>query len=363
MEAFESFVAVALEAEHFGHAEGATGGRPTRRLGTWRSGCTLAGVDWVQAVGYQHEVVHTGVLEHLLNGESRVTVAQALLGDEAPAILSVEACEREKQMRRRRPIDLAAILRLPADRTFWLGVEVKVDSRWTYTQLTSTIDDGDAGVLLAVGCTALAATQSDLPPNWRLVGPAKWATIIEAHTNGDEALTAYARHVRDEAESHERARDAVNAGRPVEQFRKGSALGHWAYFCEVVAHSALEPSSGSWERKTLISGPLLTRWIDRDDAPDCGVYIELMGHEGEDRELCVKCWADSDSLEALRDRVARCLDNGAARPCRRLRRATKSCTAWSITLRNKRPQDAASLCDELVSRLQVIALTLTDLQS
>ena len=73
-------------------------------------------MDWVQAVGYQHEVIHTGVLEHLLNGKSRGTVAQALLGDEAPAILNVEGCTREKRMPgKRRPIDLAATLQLPAD--------------------------------------------------------------------------------------------------------------------------------------------------------------------------------------------------------------------------------------------------------
>ena len=186
---------------------------------------------------------------------------------------------------RRRPIDLAATLHLPNSGRRGLGVEVKVDSAWTPTQLTSIINEEDAGVLLAVGCTALAATQPELPGSWRLVGPAEWATIVDAHTEGDEALTSYAKHVRDEAESHERALNAVNAGRPVERSRKGSALRHWAYFCEVVAHSALGPSSGRWERKTLISGPLLTRWIERDEAPGRGVYIELMGHGGEDREL------------------------------------------------------------------------------
>lgn len=72
-------------------------------------------MDWGQAVGYQHEVIHTGVLASLLSGESRVRVAQALLGDEAPAILNVEDCAREKRMRGRRPIDLAATLRLLAD--------------------------------------------------------------------------------------------------------------------------------------------------------------------------------------------------------------------------------------------------------
>jgi hypothetical protein len=309
-------------------------------------------MDWVQAVGYQHEVIHTGVLAHFLTGESRVAVAQALLGTSEPAILSVEGCTREKRLCGRRPIDLAAVLRIPADRTLWLGVETKVDSSWTYKQLISTINDADEGVLLAVGCTALAATQPELPRNWRLVGPAEWTTIIEAHTHGDEALVKYAKHVRDEAEAHERARDAVNSGRFVEPSRKNSALGHWAYFYEVVEQSALDSSSGSWERKTLISGPLLTRWIERDDAPGCGVYIELMGHRGEDRELCVKCWADSDDLEALRERVSRCVDNGDPQLRRRLRSTAKSCTAWSISLRDKRPQYAAALCNELVSRLR-----------
>ena len=311
-------------------------------------------MDWVQAVGYQHEVIHTGVLEHLLNGKSRGTVAQALLGDEAPAILNVEGCTREKRMPgKRRPIDLAATLQLPADRTRWLGVEVKVDSAWTPAQLTSTINDDDDGVLLAVGCTALAATPPEMPTeNWRLVGPAEWATIVEAHTDGDDLLAAYAKHVRDEAESHERARDAVRTRRPVEEPRNGSELRHWAYFYEVVDHSTLDSSSGSWERKKLISGPLLTRWINRDDTPDRGLYIELMGHEGEDRELCVKCWADNDELEALRDRISQRIDKGTPRSHRRLRRTAKSCTAWSIALRDKRPQDAAALCDELASRLR-----------
>jgi hypothetical protein len=307
-------------------------------------------MDWVQAVGYQHEVIHTGVLEHLLNGESRVAVARALLGTDAPAIVNVEDSVREKRMRGRRPIDLAATLLLPADHKRGLGVEVKVDSRWTPAQLTSTVDDEDDGVLLAVGCTALAATQPELPCNWRLVCPVEWATIVQAHAYGDEALVAYAKHVHDEAEAHEHARDAVNAGRPVERSRRGSALGHWAYFCEVVKHSALDSSTGSWERKTLISGPLLTRWIERDDMSGRGVYIELMGHGGEDRELCVKCWTDND-LEALRDRVSRCLDDDEQRQRRRLRNAAKSCTAWSTSLSGKAPREAAVCCDELVGRL------------
>ena len=306
-------------------------------------------MDWVQAVGYQHEVIHTGVLAYLLNGESRVAVAHALLGANTPAILNVEDSVREKRMRGRRPIDLAATLLLSADRTRRLGVEVKVDSRWTPAQLTSTINDDDDGVLLAVGCTALAATQPELPSNWQLVRPAEWAMIIEAHDDG--ALTAYAKHVRDEAESHKRACDAVNAGRTVEPSRKGSTLGHWAYFYEVVKHSALDSSTGSWERKTLISGPLLTRWIERDDTPGRGVYIELMGHDGEDRELCVKCWAGGNDLEALRDRVSEGLDAGQPRQRRRLRHTAKSCTAWSISLRGRRPREAAACCDELVGRL------------
>jgi hypothetical protein len=189
-------------------------------------------MDWVKAVGYRYEVIHTSVLEHLFTGESRATVAQELLGDGVPPIRDIEVWGREKRMPdRRRPIDLAATLRLPADAMRLLGVEVKVDSAWTGEQLRSTISDDDEGVLLAIGCTALAVTPSDLPgKNWRLVGPAVWATIVEAHRHGDDELGAYAKHVRAEAASHDRARAAVTAGRAVVERRGGTRLGHWAYF-------------------------------------------------------------------------------------------------------------------------------------
>ena len=79
---------------------------------------------------------------------------------------------------------------------------MKVDSAWTPEQLTSTVNEDDEGVLLAVGCTALTATPLEMPTeNWRLVGPAEWATIVESHTHGDDLLAAYAKHVRDEAET------------------------------------------------------------------------------------------------------------------------------------------------------------------
>lgn len=230
-------------------------------------------------------------------------------------------------------------------------MEVKVDSAWTPAQLTSTLNEDDKGVLLAVGCTALTATQPELPRNWRLVGPAEWATIVESNARDDNVLAVYARHVRDEAEAHECACSAVDAGRPVEGSRAGTTLGHWAYFCKVVEHSALDPSHGSWERKTLISGPLLTRWIERRDPLDRGVYIELMGHQGEARDLCVKCWSASE-LEAFRSRVSERIGIGEPRRHRRLPHAAKSCTAWSAPLQGKTPRQAAACCDELVSRLQ-----------
>jgi hypothetical protein len=85
--------------------------------------------------------------------------------------------------------------------------------------------------------------------------------------------------------------------------------------------------------------------------PNRGVYIELMGHEGEDRELCVKCWTHENDLQALRDRISERIEKGTPRWHRRLGRAAKSATAWSISLRDKRPRGTAALCDGLVGRL------------
>jgi hypothetical protein len=129
--------------------------------------------DWVTAIGYQHEVLHSAVLDHLLaDPDVAPLAARSLLADQTLRVETVGhvACESRIGPGRRRPIDLAADLALQDGRDLRLGVEVKVDSAWSREQLESTVASGDRGVLLAVGCTALAATEAEMPTGWRLIG-------------------------------------------------------------------------------------------------------------------------------------------------------------------------------------------------
>jgi hypothetical protein len=309
-------------------------------------------VDWVDAVGYRHEVIHSGVLEVLLSDvESGPRVAQDLLGDG----LQVQAvCSPRREVRigpaRRRPIDLAADLKLSNGATVKLGVEVKVDSAWSPKQLESTVALPDQGVLLAVGCTALTATEPEMPRGWRLVGPKEWASIVAERAGGDRALESYVGHVQQEAQSHAEALRCVNLGLPVEPIRDRTALAHWAYFHEVVA-SRPAGKDEWWERKTLISGPLLTLWTDAE-RDGSGAYIELMGHADATRALCVKCWTDGGDLTDVREKVTARVAPGEVRRLRRLRASDKSCTAWADKLDGKSPKEAAMRCDELAERLR-----------
>jgi hypothetical protein len=305
----------------------------------------------VDIVGYQHEVVHTGVLETLLSEEQmRASVAERLLGERVGRTL---APEREVRIgtTRRRPIDLAVTLDSPGGRAAKLGIEVKVDSAWTGRQLEDTVAPPDRGVLLALGCTWLAATQPEMPSQWRLVGPREWAAIVVDHLNGMPELETYARHVAEEAKWHAEAIERVNEGRRVAHGREATRLEHWAYFHEVVREVG---GDQRWDRKTLISGPLLTLWIDAPVGKGNGAYVELMGVGGK-RELCVKCWTHRHDLGAVQasvaDRASMLPVMDQARRVRAVGASHKSCTALALSLDERRPQEAAAACIELSALL------------
>jgi hypothetical protein len=259
-------------------------------------------MDWVAAVGFQKEALHTAALRHLLSGPNAVTVARTLTGDER--IDSVTAARSEARLTDgRRPVDLAAQITADGESGL-LGVEVKVDSPWSATQLRETVPPRGHGVLLAVGRTRLAVTEDDMrhldadyQRPWRCVGPGEFAGVVEQHAVGDPELISYARHLRDEEEEHLAARAAVRGGSRVHSRRDATALAHWAYFGEVLG---LRDDAHEWDRKTLISGPLVTRWLaEREDGS--GDYLEFMG-EGDRRSLCIKTYAPKGLLTASRAR-------------------------------------------------------------
>ena len=89
-------------------------------------------MDWVEAIGFQKEAVHTGALCHLLGGAHGRDVARALTGDRR--ISGVGNVRPEAALRggSRRAIDLAANIHMEGEEDGCLAIEVKVDAAWRH---------------------------------------------------------------------------------------------------------------------------------------------------------------------------------------------------------------------------------------
>ncbi len=248
----------------------------------------------------------------------------------------------------------AAALRVEDGAEGRLGVEVKTDSAWSRGQLVETVPEDCHGVLLAVGFTALAVDDRDMAAlddyrlPWRRVGPDEFGRIVRDHADGDRELLDYADHLRREADAHESALQAVRDGQPVTTGRRPQVLGHWAYFGDVLRH---REDIAEWQRKTLVSGPLVTRWIP--ERPDgTGDYLEFIG-QGDIRSLCVKTYAPAGSgrLPAARERIRERLDGLPWRDSKAPSAKDKTCTAARFSLEELRPVEAAQLVEMLLDRL------------
>ncbi|HEX3510352.1 MAG TPA: hypothetical protein VHT27_04550 [Solirubrobacteraceae bacterium] len=246
-----------------------------------------------------------------------------------------------------------APLRLAGGATGCLAVETKVDSAWSPGQLEATTPEDAHGVLLAVGYTALMVTPSDVArldayaQPWSLVGPREWAAIVRAAAGQDEAFTSYAKRLDVEAAEHERARECVRLGRPVDFGRHGEALEHWAYFTEVAAHAGKERR---WERKTLISGPLQTLWL-KEWPDESGAYLELMG-QGRGRTLCAKVWGSHSALAGRQRVIAEGLAGLDGTAGKRSSARAKTCTARRWSLERRTPAEAAELVERLAHTIE-----------
>ena len=321
---------------------------------------------WVDAVGFQHEVMHTGVLAELLRegGETACTVAGKCLG--APvARVHADTVKLESRAGRRRIADLVVDVELEDGERVRLAVETKVDSSWSVDQLQGTLDsrDGDRGCLLAVGLSGIAVSQKDLDGvdelehGWRLIDARGWADLLRlpVERSDSPALAEYHQRVEREAKTHESAREAARAGLPLPdepKRRNGVALLHWAFFAEVLGGL---PDAGYWHRSALISGPLLTRWgwFASDPAENAGVYLELMGHHDGRRTLNVKTWATRRLAElqaALDEALAAVLGS----PGHRVGSGSKRRTVARVPLPSD-PSSAAQLVLEWQGHLDVKA--------
>ncbi len=319
-------------------------------LGRGRSNLRSAAMDWVEAIGFRKEAVHTGALGHLLRSMEGGASARALTGDQRIRAINDVRTEVKLSPLSRRPIDLAASIDI-GEEPASLGVEVKVDSAWSPRQLRETVPDGDTGVLLAVGYTALAIDDRDMraiSSPWRCVRPGPFAAIVSQHADGDRELLHYADQLGCEADDHQRAIEAVQASSEVSWGRNPATLEHWAYFGEVLRE---REDVADWERKALISGPLMTLSIAPGDL--AGDYLEFMGEATGRRSLCAKTYAPPDQLAARRERLIELLRDAdeSQETARPPRPSAKTCTAARFSLRGRTPTEAQQLVSTLVSRI------------
>jgi hypothetical protein len=150
---------------------------------------------WPKIVGYQLEVVDTGVLHHLLGDEScGSSVLTDLLGKTA-AIAGKPRTKGKIPKLRGRP-DLIAEFQ-PGGTC--LAVETKVDSMASPLQLKNQAVAPHCGVFFALGITGLGVS-SPHPwglQEWKVVLPHEWADILARHgAASDSVIGPYHRRGR-----------------------------------------------------------------------------------------------------------------------------------------------------------------------
>ena len=258
---------------------------------------------WVDVVGYQHEVLHTGVMAALLGDPAHGPDLAARLTDREPGEVSaVCGVRREKKLNgaRGKP-DLRATLTLDGGERIPFAVETKVHSDATGDQLgriTSGVD-GAEGILLALGLTSLKMTLRDAVFHddghpWYWVGPGEWlATIENVSPQGRAWLEDYRRAVGSWEDN------LANGAR--------TELDHLQWMNEVLA---LPDTPSGWDEiRTLQGGPFICRFDGWGNGR--GAFLQFAGaHDGK-RSLSVKAGVDDPGdRDALEDLVRTLVEKG-----------------------------------------------------
>ncbi len=326
---------------------------------------TVAGAEpnWVDLVGFQHERVHTGVLMWMLDearDESvRCAAASTTVGRPVQAVLWAQAEAKAAGAAGISDLVFAARFR-EGERE--VAVETKVDSLWRIGQLENAVGEDGLGVLLALGCQALALTEADLPERWHLCDLSDWLSLLTELADAGSlprAIEDYRIAIAREHHDHHTARSLAGRGElPREELvdRRGPKLAQWAYFGAFLDEVPAAERRW-WLRDARVSGPLLGLWLEEDlsSNPAAEIYLQLMGHGAGGREIAVKVSAPPARLGALRDALAQTLDAhvpGLAEPRRSAGANAKSCTVRRKQLSGLKPKQTAELVRHLE---QVIA--------
>ena len=302
---------------------------------------------WPEIVGYRHEILHTGVLAHLLNDPARgAAIAVALTGADVKAVSDVRTEQKVDGYTGK--ADLVAGVELVAGQSVTLAVETKVDSDVDHEQLEHTAGAPHIAVLLSLGVTALKMTARDLGEDltvggWRVVDPAAWAGVLDQHIQAEDSLLGpYVAEVQREAVEHARARELAYRPEFEEWLIDGSRRGDWqlehyAWLAEIRERL---PNPDEWWVYEKQSGPLMGLWREEFQRGGRSVFIEFVCTWSQ-RSLRLKIGAGEGELaDAAAAALARvCLDDWSAG--RSPQAGWQTCTAAILDLSDAAPDAAA----------------------
>ena len=319
--------------------------------------------DWLEAAGYRHETLHTGVLKQFLEDPDCAPRIAHHLG--IAGATGVDNVRTESRVAGFRGVaDLTADVAV-GDRTVRLAVETKVDSRVTRGQLERTIHDQSTdenrGVLFSLGTSALVIEAGDLGDGlrrggWNVIGPADWLAALQSCVSGEDVyLRPYLKRLSREAEAHQEATAlAWNTSVPLpmitdKELSRFGRLEDYAWFREVrkqVAETERGRPRDHWHTQALISGPLMALYLQDGGSQEGDLYLEIMcqgSGESRRRDLCLKIGGGPQMIERFRDQMLQLgKENGFNGKVKRPATSHRSCTAAKLDVTGMNPSEVAS---------------------
>jgi hypothetical protein len=289
---------------------------------------------WVDLVGYQFEAVHDGAINELLADQhTGPSVASALLGESVDSVVSVE---RQAKVGRAKA-DVRVVVDLRGEEHV-IGLETKVDSEMTVSQLERTAADGDRVVLLCLGtsamqtCTVVPVNDDEL--DWRLVDVTRWSDLL-LRVELSPLLEPYREAVAAEVAEHRRARAIARGQQAAGSFEpRNEDLLAWAWLDETWNAIRSIDDPGRFKAHKDISGPIFfweDSWTDLA-ASAGGLYLDLMATGGRHQIVLKASDVAADSRYALHETVAAMNIPDALQPSRRAFTSnTFTVLVWDVT--------------------------------
>jgi len=331
-------------------------------------------IDWLDALPFQREIVHSSVLRFLLNQDSAgdrqkvVQFVRELTGEQT--VDSVLNPFLEQRLAPGSRLDLVADLNLADGTATNLAVEMKVDSAWDWQQLIKSAPSSAVAVLIAVGLTHLTVRQQELDllkkensesANWVVVGPCDLADAIDNNFKpaAGSYLGRYVDCLRAEAHDHEEAMNDLTANSAVSDrvlLTNGArddandigALQMTAYLANCLKGLDKE-TNPIWRWSHPPSGPAIIRGFETYSHGTETKWLSWLEINGNYKapQLTVKVGRSGAGIRQDRERVvaklsAAGITSGSANE-RRLSESRKTATAWTIPMVDYKPYEITEL--------------------